>query len=370
MFTANSMNCLGEVVGLALPGNGTITAEVWTKRQKTATELNPGTDCAGRHAAKTLKVCLEKDIRPLDIVTTMAIDNAFALDMAMGGSTNTVLHTLAAAFEADVAYDLNRINEIASRVPHICKVSPSGNWHMEDVHRAGGIPAILNEISRRPNTLNLDRITVTGKTLGENIQGKKIEDPEVIHTCENAYSQSGGLAILFGNLAPDGAVVKTAGVRGSHQHRGAAVIYESEESASQGILNREVKPGNVAVIRYEGPKGGPGMQEMLAPTAQIQGAGIRAALITDGRFSGGTRGLCVGHISPEAASGGPIAAIQAGDRIRIDARHRVIENCIDKQELSKRLKNLSSFKSKVQRGWLARYAQHVNSADKGATMDM
>jgi dihydroxy-acid dehydratase len=372
MFTANSMNCLGEVVGLALPGNGTITAQVWKDTEKTATELNPERIALCRRAAKSLKDCLEKNIRPLDIVTPEAIDNAFVLDMAMGGSTNTILQTLALAAEAGVDYDLKRINAISERTPCICKVSPSRtDVHLEDVHQMGGIPSILKEIGQHSNAgLSLSVQTIQG-TLGDTVAKAPEPDGDVIRSVADAFSPDGGLAILFGNLAPNGAVVKIAGVTEEMMtFEGPAVIFESQENAMKGILEGHVKDGDVVVIRYEGPQGGPGMQEMLSPTAAIQGAGIRAALITDGRFSGGTRGLCVGHISPEAASGGPIAAIQAGDQIRIDARHRIIDNCIDKDELIKRLNNLPSFKAKVQRGWLARYAQHVNSADKGATMDM
>jgi len=358
MFTANSMNCLLEAIGLALPYNGSALAESPERYQ------------LAEQAASQILELVEKDISPRKVVTTQAIDDAFALDMAMGGSTNTVLHTLAAAFEADVEYNLERINEVAERVPHLCKVSPSGKWHMEDVHRAGGIPAILKEISRKPGTLNLDRITVTGKTLGENIADKDIKDPEVIHSCENAYSEKGGLAILFGNLAPDGAVVKTAGVRGSLQHRGPAVIYESEETASQGILDREVKPGDVAVIRYEGPRGGPGMQEMLGPTSQIQGMGLGAsvALITDGRFSGGSHGMSIGHVSPEAAARGPIAALKNGDIINIDLEARTLDVELSKEEIEARLGQLPEFKVQTDSRWLRRYSKLVSSAGTGAVI--
>ncbi len=358
MFTANSMNCLMEAIGLALPYNGSALAET-PERYELAEK-----------AAHQVIHLLENDITPRKIVTTQAIDDAFALDMAMGGSTNTVLHTLAAAFEAEVDYDLNRINDVAQRVPHLCKVSPSGKWHMEDIHRAGGIPAILNEISRTPGTLNLDRITVTGKTLGENIAGKRIMDPEVIMTREKAYSSKGGLAILFGSLAPEGAVIKTAGVKGSMQHRGPAVVFESEESASQGILNREVKPGNVVIIRYEGPRGGPGMQEMLGPTAQIQGMGLGAsvALITDGRFSGGSHGMSIGHVSPEAAARGPIAAIENGDIINIDLEARTLDVELSEEEIEARLDKLPEFKVQTSSRWLKRYSRLVSSAGTGAVL--
>ena len=372
MFTANSMNCLGEAVGLALPGNGTTTAEVWTDAEKTATKINPERIALCRQAAKTLQHCVTENVRPLDIVTPAAIDNAFILDMAMGGSTNTVLHTLALAAEARIDYDLDRLNAISDRTPCICKVSPSRpEIHLEDIHRKGGIPAILKEIGNHAKAgLLLSARTVYG-TLNDAVADAPDPDGDIIRTAPNPFSADGGLAILFGNLAPDGAVVKVAGVADDMMHfEGPAIIYESQEDALAGILAGQVKDGDVVVIRFEGPRGGPGMQEMLSPTSAIQGAGIRAALITDGRFSGGTRGLCVGHISPEAAAGGPIAIIQPGDRIRIDAGKRSIDVIIDADEHRQRIAALKPFEPKVKRGWLARYARHVNSADKGATMDM
>jgi dihydroxy-acid dehydratase len=372
MFTANSMNCLGEVVGLALPGNGTITAEVWADRKKTRTKLNPERIRLTRMAAAALKRCYQENIRPMDIVTKRAIDNAFIADMAMGGSTNTVLHTLALASAAGIDYGLERINRISAKTPCICKVSPSKpEVHMEDVHQAGGISAILKEIHKNGRTgLRLDGKTVSGG-LKESVQNAPPPDSRIIRTVKNPYSSDGGLAVLFGNIAPDGAVVKTAGVTEDMMtFQGPAVIYESQEAALSGILAGDVKSGDVVVIRQEGPKGGPGMQEMLSPTAAIQGAGIRAALITDGRFSGGTRGLCIGHISPEAASGGPIGAIQKGDQILINAKERSINLLITKTELTKRMKALAPFEPKVKRGWLARYLLHVTSADKGAVFDI
>jgi dihydroxy-acid dehydratase len=370
MFTANSMNCLGEVVGLALPGNGTITAEVWADDSRTKTRLNPERMELVRDAARALKACLANNRRPLDIVTREAIDNAFVVDMAMGGSTNTVLHTLALAAEAGIAYDLNRINSISAKTPCICKVSPSRpEIHLEDIHRAGGISAILRQMAGHPESgLHVDALTVTG-TIGEIIDQAVAADGDVIRRAEAPFSADGGLAVLFGNVAPDGAVVKTAGVAEDMMlFEGPAVIYESQESALAGILHGDIQDGDVVVIRFEGPRGGPGMQEMLSPTAAIQGAGIRAALITDGRFSGGTRGLCVGHISPEAAAGGPIAAIQPGDRIRIDARRRSIDLVLPEADLRRRVAGLKPFAPKVRRGWLARYLAHVASADKGAVM--
>jgi dihydroxy-acid dehydratase len=301
-------------------------------------------------------------------VTEETIDDAFALDMAMGGSTNTVLHTLAAAYEAGLHYDLERINRVAEKVPHICKVSPASQWHMEDVHQAGGIPAILKEIGRKPGVLHLDRKTVTGKTLGESIGDAKIKNPEVIRHCEAPYSSSGGLAILFGTLAPDGAVVKSAGVAGSKLHIGPALVFESEEEATAGILGGKVKSGDVVVIRYEGPRGGPGMQEMLGPTAQLQGMGLgeSVALITDGRFSGGSRGMSVGHVSPEAAAGGPIAAVLSGDQITIDLDKRRLDIDLSEEELKSRLDSLPPFTPQIDSRWLKRYAKLVSSASTGA----
>jgi dihydroxy-acid dehydratase len=371
MFTANSMNCLAEVIGLALPGNGTITAEVWADDTKTLRKLNPDRIELTRAAAGVLKSCIEKNIRPSDILTRAAFDNAFVADMAMGGSTNTVLHTLALANAAGAAYDLDRINALSAETPCVCKVSPSRQEvHLEDVHRCGGIPAILKEIARATGGVNQEAATVTG-TMAERLKDAPEPDGDVIRTAEKAFTRDGGLAVLFGNIAPDGAVVKVVGVsEDMMQFEGKAVVYESQEEALEGILDGQVKDGDVVVIRYEGPKGGPGMQEMLAPTAAISGAGLKAALITDGRFSGGTRGLCIGHISPEAASGGPIGLIQAGDRIKIDAQARTLDLLVDEAELSRRKGEMPAWEPKVKHGWLARYAMHVQSADKGAVMDI
>ncbi len=309
MFTANSMNCLMEALGMALPYNGTALARS-AERETLA-----------RKAGTQILDLVHRGIRPRDIVTADALDDSFALDMAMGGSTNTVLHTLAIANEAGLDYPLERINAVADRVPHLCKVSPAGKWHIEDVHRAGGVPAILNEIQRATGILHLDRMTVTGRTLADTISGVYICDEDVIHPAEKAHSQRGGLAILFGNLAPNGAVVKAGGVDPKMaRFSGPARIFESQEAAMHGIMNRQVIAGDVVVIRYEGPRGGPGMQEMLSPTSALMGMGLgdKVALITDGRFSGGTRGACIGHVSPEAAAGGPIAALRTGDMIDID----------------------------------------------------
>ncbi|MBI5958340.1 MAG: dihydroxy-acid dehydratase [Chloroflexi bacterium] len=357
MFTANSMNCLMEALGLALPYNGSALAQT------------PERIALAQQAARQIMVLIELNLTARRIVSAEAIDDAFALDMAMGGSTNTVLHTLALAYEAGVDYPLERINQVAERVPHICKVSPASHWHMEDVHRAGGVPAILNEISKRPGTLHLDRPTVTGKTLGENIADARIADYEVIRSLDNPYRETGGLAVLFGSLAPDGAVIKVGGVPEHMRHHcGPARVYESEEAASYGILNREVQPGEVVVIRYEGPKGGPGMQEMLGPTAQIQGMGLgeSVALVTDGRFSGGSRGISIGHVSPEAAARGPLAAVQNGDLIEMDMDLRTLDLRVDPAEVQRRLDALPPFELEIESRWLRRYAHFASSASTGA----
>ncbi len=356
LFTANSMNCLLEVLGLALPYNGSALA-LSEERE----------DLAVQAAAQIINL-IERDLTPRQMVTTEAIDDAFALDMAMGGSTNTVLHTLALAHEAEVAYDLDRINQVADRVPHLTKVSPSGKWHMEDIHRAGGIPAILNEISGYPH---LDRPTVSGKSLGELISGITIQDLEVVRSLNNPHSPTGGLSILFGNLAPEGAVIKTGGVAPSmRKHTGPARIYESQEATMAAILNQEIKSGDVIVTRYEGPRGGPGMQEMLSPTSALMGMGLvdDVALITDGRFSGGTRGMCIGHVSPEAAALGPIAALQDGDLIEIDLDARSINVKLSEEEIKTRLAALPPFESDNPSSWLRRYARMVTSASQGAVL--
>jgi len=356
LFTANSMNCLMEAIGLALPYNGSALA-LSEERETLAKKV----------AAQILKL-IEANLTPRQIVNAEAIDDAFALDMAMGGSTNTVLHTLALAHEANVEYDLARINQVADRVPHLTKVSPSGKWHMEDIHRAGGIPAILNEIS---GVLHMDRPTVSGTTLGKSIQGIAIQDHDVVRPLENPHSPTGGLSILFGNLAPQGAVIKTGGVAPSmRKHSGPARIYESQDESMAGILNGEVQPGEVVVIRYEGPRGGPGMQEMLSPTSAIMGMGLgeSVALITDGRFSGGTRGACIGHISPEAAARGPIAALQDGDIIEIDLGARTLNVKLSDEEIESRLAALPPFESDFPSSWLRRYSRMVTSADTGAVL--
>ena len=359
MFTANSMNCLCEALGMALPGNGTILA------------VDPRREELARAAARQLMTLVAMDLTPRKIVTAAALDNAMALDVAMGGSTNTVLHTLAIAHEAGVDYPLSRVNEVSRRTPNLCKVSPSSHYHVEDVDAAGGVSAILAELAQKPGALNLDALTVTGQTLGENIAASRSLDVECIRTLDNPYSADGGLAILFGNLAPEGGVVKAAGVLPAMmQHTGPAVIYESQEEAVDGIRAGEVKAGDVVVIRYEGPKGGPGMQEMLAPTSYLmgQGLGSTVALITDGRFSGGTRGSCVGHVSPEAAAGGPIALIEPGDMITVDIPARSLHLHVSEEELARRR---SVWQPLVRPGlpsYLQRYAKLVTSGSQGAVL--
>ncbi|WP_396388149.1 dihydroxy-acid dehydratase [Cytobacillus firmus] len=360
MFTANSMNCLAEGLGLALPGNGTILA-VSEERKEFV-----------KRSAKQLMELIKKDIKPRDIVTIDAIDNAFALDMAMGGSTNTVLHTLALAHEAEFEYPIERINQIANRVPHLAKIAPASDYHIEDVHNAGGVSAIINELLKKPDALNGDCLTVTGKTLRENVAGSEILDKNVIRTLENPHSERGGLAVLFGNLAPEGSIIKVGAVDESvgGYHRGPAICFDSQEEALSGIITGKVQEGHVVVIRYEGPKGGPGMPEMLAPTSQIVGRGLGAkvGLITDGRFSGASRGISIGHISPEAAEGGPIAFVENGDIIELDLNNRTINLEISDEEFEKRKANWQGFEPKVKKGYLARYSKLVTNASTGGVM--
>jgi dihydroxy-acid dehydratase len=360
MFTANSMNCLCEALGMALPGNGTILA------------IDPRRKKLYRTAARLIVEMAKNGApKPCDIVTKEALDNAFALDMAMGGSTNTVLHALAIAYESAVKYDLNRINEISNLCPNICKVSPSSPYHIEDVDRAGGVSAILKEISKVKGLLHLDCLNISGKSLGKIIARAKIKDNQCIRTIDNAYSNNGGLAILWGNLAPEGAVIKTAGVAPSMlKFEGKAIIFNSQEEACKGILEGKVKSGNVVVIRYEGPRGGPGMQEMLGPTSYIMGQGLgeSVALITDGRFSGGTRGACIGHVSPEAAAGGTIGLLKDGDIIKIDIPSHKLDVLLSDAELALRKKTIVPSPSKAVSSWLKRYASLVSSAGSGAIM--
>jgi dihydroxy-acid dehydratase len=359
MFTANSMNCLMEALGLALPYNGTALART------------PQREELARQAGTRILDLVEKQLTPRQIVTAEALDDAFALDMAMGGSTNTVLHALAIANEAGISYSLERINRVADVIPHLSKISPSGPWHIADVHRAGGVPAILNEIQTATGRLHPNRPTVSGQSFGETFAGAKILDTEVIHPAANAHSATGGLAVLFGNLAPRGAVVKAGGVSAvMRKFTGPAVIYESQDDAQAGIMAGQVKAGDVVVIRYEGPRGGPGMQEMLSPTSAIMGMGLgdKVALITDGRFSGGTRGACIGHVSPEAAAGGPIAALQPGDLVELDLDRRTLNVHLSDDEIQARLAALPPFQSRTTSRWLRRYAHFVTSADSGAVL--
>lgn len=359
MFTANSMNCLMEILGLALPYNGTALAVSDQRREMI------------KAAAKQLVENVNNDLKPKDIITKEAIDDAFALDMAMGGSTNTVLHTLAIANEAGIDYDLQRINDIAKKTPYLSKIAPSSAYSMEDVHQAGGVPAIINELMKKDGVLHPDRITVTGRTLRENNQDKEITNNQVIRHLDTPYDQQGGLSILYGNIAPDGAVIKVGGVDPSIKtFTGKAICFDSHDEAVSAIDNHTVRAGHVVVIRYEGPKGGPGMPEMLAPTSSIVGRGLGkdVALITDGRFSGATRGIAVGHISPEAASGGPIRLIEDGDEITIDLTHRTLSLNVSYEELEKRDAQQQPFKAKVKTGYLARYTALVTSANTGGIM--
>ncbi|GMK41572.1 dihydroxy-acid dehydratase [Paenibacillus sp. CCS19] len=360
MFTANSMNCLAEALGLALPGNGTILAVAPERKEFV------------KQSARQLMELIKQDIKPCDIVTKEAIDNAFAVDMAMGGSTNTVLHTLALAHEAGIDYPIERINEVANRVPHLAKIAPASDWHIEDVHNAGGVSAVLNELFKKEGALHGETLTVTGKTLRENVAGCDILNTEVIHTLDNPHTERGGLAVLFGNIAPGGAIVKVGAVDKSvgGYHKGPAICFDSQEDCLAGIANGKIKEGHVVVIRYEGPKGGPGMPEMLAPTSQIMGMGLGAkvGLITDGRFSGASRGISIGHISPEAAEGGPLAFVRDGEEIELDLNNRTINLLIDEEELERRKAEWQGFEPKVTKGYLARYSKLVTNASNGAVL--
>jgi len=358
MFTANSMNCLCEAIGIALPGNGTVLA------------VDPKRKRLYRQAAKRI---VEMAVRgaplPREIVTAGSLDNAFALDMAMGGSTNTILHGLAIAREAGVAYDLDRINAISDKCPNICKVSPSSAFHVEDVDRAGGVSAILRRISDIPGLLKKDALTVTGKTVAQNVRRALVADENVIRPLNNPYSADGGLTILRGNLAEGGAVIKKAGVAPSMlKFEGRAIIFDSQEEACEGILAGRVKAGHVVVIRYEGPKGGPGMREMLGPTSYVMGRGLGESvpLITDGRFSGGTRGACIGHVSPEAAEGGLIGLLRDDDVIRIDIPGHRLEAVILPEEIVKRRAVQKPFEPRIREGYLQRYTRFVRNASEGA----
>ncbi len=354
MFTANTMNCLTEALGMGLPGNGTILA-VDSRRQGLARE-------AGRQVMKLLA----GDIRPRDIINNDSIYNAFTVDMALGGSTNSVLHLMAIAHEAGTDFRLAALNEISQRTPYLCSLRPAGQYHLEDLDRAGGVAAAMKELQ---GLLSLKSRTVTGKTVGENIANSQILDNEVIRPVANAHSATGGLALLFGNLAPDGAVVKRVGVAPEMMvHQGPAKIFDSEEKVTKAIMGDRIKPGDVLVVRYEGPKGGPGMREMLTPTSMLSGSGMdkEVALITDGRFSGASRGAAIGHVSPEAASQGPIAALRDGDIISIDIPNYKLEVKLADEEIASRLAQLDEFEPKVKTGYLRYYAEHVCSANTGA----
>jgi dihydroxy-acid dehydratase len=356
MFTANSMNCLSEALGIALPGNGTIPA-VDAARLRLAKE-----------AGKKVVELIQRGIKPRDILTMEAFANAITVDMAFGGSTNTTLHLPAVAHEAGLKIDLEIFNQISHKTPHLCSLSPGGPHHLQDLHRAGGIPALMGELAKG-RLINTAVMTVTGKKVKENIRSTPILDPEVIRQLENPYHPTGGLVVLFGNLAPDGAVVKASAVDPEMlKNEGPARVFESEEEALQVILNKKIASGEVIVIRYEGPKGGPGMREMLAPTSAIAGIGMdkEVALITDGRFSGGTRGAAIGHISPEAAEGGPIAVIKDGDVIEIDIPARQVRLQLSDEEIKGRLKQWKSPAPKIKSGYMYRYAQMVSSASTGA----
>ncbi len=357
LFTANSMNCLMEALGLALPFNGTALARTGER------------EAIAQAAAARIVDLIAKDLTPRKIVTREAVDDAFALDMAMGGSSNTVLHTLAIAREAGLAYPVERINEVADRTPHLAKVAPSGPWHMDDVHRAGGVPAILERLAGL-GLLHLDRPTVAG-TFRDHVAQAPASDDEVIRPVTNPHSARGGLAVLFGSLAPEGAVVKTAGVTGAmRRHRGPAVVFESQEAAMEGILDGLVKKGDVVVLRNEGPRGGPGMQEMLSPTSAIMGMGLgeSVALVTDGRFSGGTRGACVGHVSPEAAEGGPIGFVREGDVVSLDLDARTLDLEVSPEEMRRRREAGLPPRRTVASPWLRRYRALVTNAARGAVL--
>ena len=359
MFTANSMNCLMEMLGVTLPGNGTIVATS-DERHKLIKE-----------AAKQLVRMVKEDVKPRDIITKEAIDDAFALDMAMGGSTNTVLHTLAIAHEAEIDYKVQDINVVAERVPYLAKIMPASDVSMDDIFKAGGVSSIINELTKIPGAIHPDRLTVTGKTIGQDVAEFQITNDQVIRSKDNPHSPVGGLSVLFGNIAPDGGVIKVGAVDPSiKEFRGEAIVFESQEAAQENIDNGTVREGHVVVIRYEGPKGGPGMPEMLAPTSAIQGRGLgmKVALITDGRFSGASRGISIGHISPEAADGGPIALVENGDIIAIDLTNRTIELEVAEDILAERQSKLQPFEPKIKKGWLARYSALVTSASTGGVM--
>ena len=358
MFTANSMNCLTEALGVALPGNGTRLA-VSAARIRVAKETG-----------RKIMELVEKNIKPRDIINEQSIDNALTVDMALGCSTNTVLHILAIAREAGVTLKLDRFNEISARTPNLCRLAPAGNHHIEDLDAAGGVPAVMAELAGQ-GLIVADALTASGCTVGENIAGCKIVAPEIIRRAADPYSTMGGIAILKGNLAPNGAVVKRSAVAAEMmQHRGPAKVFDSEELAYQALIQRQIKKGDVVVIRYEGPKGGGGMREMLLFTATIAGLGLDkdVALLTDGRFSGATRGASIGHVAPEAASGGPIAIVRDGDIIDMDITNYKLNLVLSDQEIAQRLAAFQPPESRFKTGYLARYVKTVSSADTGAVL--
>lgn len=366
MFTANSMNTLMEAMGIALPGNGTILA------------LTPEREDLYRKAAKRVcEIALMENLKDREkyntrnILNENAVRNAFAVDMAMGGSTNTVLHMLAIAKEAEVDFKLKDINSISKKISHIAKISPSlSTVHMEDINRAGGVNAVMHEMAKRGDDALIDNLTITGETLHERIKDATIKDTNIIHTIDNPYSEVGGLAILYGNLAEQGAVIKTAGITGDRVFTGLAVCFDSQDDAIAGISSGKVKTGDVVVIRYEGPKGGPGMQEMLAPTSLIMGMGLgdKVALITDGRFSGATRGASIGHVSPEAAEGGMIGLLKDGDEIHIDVDKYILSVNLTDKEIASRKENFNYVKKKLNSKWLQQYRILVTNASNGAVL--
>ena len=364
MFTANSMNCLCEALGIALPGNGTILA------------TSPERHALAVRAAHALMRLHADGVRFRDIVTREAVDNAVALDVAMGGSTNTVLHVLALAREAELDYSVARFNAVSDNVPHLAKISPAWDggrqWHMQDVHAAGGVPAILKELAAKPGALTLDAPTVTGRTLGENLEGVHNGNPDCVRPLASAHSPRGALSVLFGNLAPQGSVVKVGAV---DQHEmmfsGPALVFESEEEAIAALREGRIADGCVVVVRNEGPRGGPGMREMLALTSMLKGMplGARVALVTDGRFSGGSRGLCIGHVAPEAAEGGPIGLLRSGDVVHVDLPARTLRVELPDDEMAARRRDWRPPPPRYTRGWLGRYARLVTNASAGAVLE-
>ena len=359
MYTANSMNCLTEAIGMALPGNGTIPAPLSARRR------------LAKHAGMQIMELIQKDIKPRDIMTPAAFHNAETVDMALGCSTNTMLHLPAIAHEAGVEIDLDKANAISAQTPNLCHLAPAGDTYIEDLDRAGGVLAVMKELTKK-NLLDTSLMTCTGKTVAENLAGVVNRDPEIIRPIEAPYSKTGGIAVLKGNLAPDGCVVKQSAVAPEMMvHEGPARVFDSEEDAIQAIYAGRIVAGDVVVIRYEGPKGGPGMREMLNPTSAIAGMGLDkdVALITDGRFSGATRGASIGHVSPEAASGGPIGLVQEGDIISINIPAHTIELQVSDEELAARKAKWVCPQPRIQTGYLARYAKLVSSADRGAILE-